>query len=98
MTITDRTCVIATMVAAPTRLQYFIKLAFLARDMLKIMEQNDVVSRSTVESAVYKVTNKLCFSSLEPQQMIAISAFIDSYILTSFFIPSPASSNFSVMK
>ena len=40
-------------------------------------EQNDVVSCSFVESAVYKEINKLGFSSLKPQQMMAINAFID---------------------
>ena len=40
-------------------------------------EQNDVVSCSFVESAVYKAINKLGFSSLKPQQMMAINAFID---------------------
>ena len=40
-------------------------------------EQNDVVPRSIVEGAVYKAINKLGFSSLKPQQMMAISAFID---------------------
>ena len=40
-------------------------------------ERNDVVLCSIVESAVYKAINKLGFSSLKPQQMMAISEFID---------------------
>ena len=40
-------------------------------------EQNEVLSRSIVESTVYKAINKLGFSSLKPQQMMAISAFIE---------------------
>ena len=40
-------------------------------------EHNDVVSCYIVESAVYKAINKLGFSSLKPQQMMAINAFID---------------------
>ena len=40
-------------------------------------EQNDVLSCSIVESTVYKAINTLGFSSLKPQQMMAISAFIE---------------------
>ena len=45
--------------------------------MYKMAEQKDVVWLSIVESAVYKAINKLGFSLLKPQQMMAISAFID---------------------
>ena len=40
-------------------------------------EQNDVLSCSIEESTVYKAINTLGFSSLKPQQMMAISAFIE---------------------
>ena len=39
-------------------------------------KQNDVMSHSIVESAVYTVINKLGFSSLKPQQTKVVSAFI----------------------
>ena len=45
-----------------------------------MVEQNDMLLHSIhsiVESAVYQAINKLGFSSLKPQQMMAISAFID---------------------
>ena len=52
----------------------------MAHDILKMAEQNDFASPSIVESVEYKAIDKLGFSSLKPQQMIAISAFLDSYM------------------
>ena len=77
VTITDSTRVTATIVAAPIRLQYFINWHSWRVTYTKWPNRMILSCLYIVEIAVYEAINKLGFSSLKPQQMMAINAFID---------------------